>query len=583
MKLYVAFLAFFVIFLALNILFLDNLRKVWTSGYPLILLAINLDLLILLIVFALFFRRFIKNYLAGRKGKLRRKLSNALFFYLIIPIVFLNLATAVILIQSTKTMITSPLKDIYVKSQLLNERIENLEKSKLENYREFFKLLASSGVDLKSYEGVLKDIKSIQEVDVCNEGETKTERIICVENYEIRVLKDEDSRMLLSSVRTTAKQLRDMVKSRDVITGIHVYFMVLITLIALLASVWFANLVARHVSLPIEKLSLKAKEIAKGNFDVNIDLPPTDDEIGILRDAFVKMKESLKQLYDNLKKEKLILQGLIESLPVGIAYFPEDENPIVNTAFHKLTDVDDTKDLEDRIRSRPNLSFEKIQLGNGVAYVVYDVEPYILAERFKTWQYAVKRIAHEIKNPLTPIALNLERIAYLVEKDRIDKEKVKEATEIMLKEVERIRRLVNQFRSLSAESGFRFEWVDLRDILEELKKLYSTVEINVEGNKRVRGDVNMLKDMFMNLFNNSIEWGAKRIDIKISKSELLYKDNGKGIQEGMEEVIFLPFQSDNPQGFGLGLSIVKHTANMHGWSLKALPSSEGFYLILQFS
>ncbi len=583
MRLYVGFLLFLLLFVGLNILLLDNLRKVWSVGYPIVLLIINLDLLILVVVFAMFFRKFIKTYLSGRKGRLRVKISNALFFYVIVPVIFLNMAVAVVLVQYTKTMITSPLKDIYVKAESLGKRVEGYESSKARAYREFFRFVVSSGNNPQEYAKMFEDVRSVQRVKECRESATDKEYTLCVENYAIIVRRDEEIIRTLSAIKDTAQELRRVAKSRDLITGIHVYFIVFITFIIFLASVWFANLLARYISLPIERLSQKTREIAKGNFDVSLDVPRRDDEMDVLTDSFIKMKEELKHIYRRLEKEKEILKRLIEVLPVGIAYFPEGEPPVVNDAFRHLSGSEVGENLEERLKSKTNLRLERMRIGGGLAYVVYDIQPYILSERFKTWQYAVKRIAHEIKNPLTPISLNLERIAHLLEKEEVDKERVRASIEIMLAEIERIRRLINQFRSLSAHETANFQPVELRSFFEDLKKLYSTLDINVEGDKRVMADIDLLKDMFMNLFNNSIEWQAKRVWIRIKEDELLYSDDGRGIGEGMEELIFLPYQSENPQGFGLGLSIVKHIAHMHGWSVEALRKERGFHLAVRFS
>jgi hypothetical protein len=80
-KLFFPFFLFFVFFVGINILFLDNLRKIWNVGFPLILLVINLDLIILVVVFSIFFRKFIKTYLQAQRGNLRRRLSNFSFVY----------------------------------------------------------------------------------------------------------------------------------------------------------------------------------------------------------------------------------------------------------------------------------------------------------------------------------------------------------------------------------------------------------------------------------------------------------------------------------------------------------------------
>jgi hypothetical protein len=134
-KLFFLFFLFFVFFVGINILFLDNLRKIWTVGFPLILLVINLDLLILVVVFYIFFRKFIKTYLQAQRGNLRRRLSNLLFLYMFLPILFLNLASSIVLLQSTKTFVSSQLKEVARKTEELLQMANAYERDKLEEYR----------------------------------------------------------------------------------------------------------------------------------------------------------------------------------------------------------------------------------------------------------------------------------------------------------------------------------------------------------------------------------------------------------------------------------------------------------------
>ena len=89
--------------------------------------------------------------------------------------------------------------------------------------------------------------------------------------------------------------------------------------------------------------------------------------------------------------------------------------------------------------------------------------------------------------------------------------------------------------------------------------------------------------MFFNIINNSIEWGATEAKIKITDDYIEYKDNGKGISEDKKDLIFIPYYSENPKGMGLGMAIVKKIADDHGWKVEALPSKEGFHLIIYFS
>jgi two-component system nitrogen regulation sensor histidine kinase NtrY len=582
-KLYLTFLAFFLTFLGINIVILDNLRKVWHVGFPLILLVINIDLLVLIIVFAIFFRKFIKVYIEGSRKKLRKKLSNALFLYILIPVIFLNFATSVILLQSTKTLISSQLKDIAQKSEILYEALKDREREKIRLYKEFFTFLVSRGEDPRSYLSGLKEVESITPVKNCKEVIEESVVFMCVGKYKIALRRDKDTLRNINSLYDVSKQLRNIVKSKDIISGIYLYFLVLITLITFLASVWFGNLVAKHISLPLERLSSKVKEISKGDFSIKVNIPSTGDEIQELSEAFERMREELRKIYTKLENDKKVLEELINALPVGVAYVHQDSRVMVNASFIKMfgQEVKNEEDIK-RLKKDAYIRQVIIEHKEGKVYIYEDLQPVILSERFKTWQYAVKRIAHEIKNPLTPISLNLERLLRLINKEPIDKEEITQSISLIFEEINRIKDMIKKFRDLSAEREPMVEELSLKQLIEDLSRLYAGLSVKVEGDKKVYADKEMLRDMFLNLFNNSIEWGAKSIHISIDEEVLNYVDDGKGIEKGKEEVIFIPYHSENPKGMGLGLAVVKNIAQVHGWSVRALYDPKGFHLVVEF-
>lgn len=568
-KLFFLFFLFFVFFVGINILFLDNLRKIWTVGFPLILLVINLDLLILVVVFSIFFRKFIKTYLQAQRGNLRRRLSNLLFLYMFLPILFLNLASSIVLLQSTKTFVSSQLKEVARKTEELLQMANAYERDKLEEYRSFFYTLISKGEDPRGFVSALRHVKSVERAP-CVEEEREDAFILCVGDYRVEVLNDQKLKSGISALYEVSTSLRNLVKSRDIVGGIYIYFLVLISLVALLASLWFGNLVARHISVPLEDLSSKAREIAKGNFDVFVRVPNTEDEVSQLARSFSTMKEELRELYNRLEKEKETLRSLIESLPVGIRFVGKGGEVIENKAYKEINKDD------------PQVRKTEVQLPLGLLEIYEDLRPVITAERFRTWQEAVKRLAHEIKNPLTPISLHLERLRLLAQRDRLSKEEVINVCGLLLEEINRIKSAVNYFRDLSYQREIRVEGFELGDLIRELARLYPNLEVEVVGSSFVKADRSMIKECFFNLFNNSVEWDAKRVRVSLTEEGFVYEDDGKGIQEGEEETIFMPYKSSNPEGMGLGLAMVKHIFELHGWSVRAFPKRGGFYAEVSF-
>ncbi|MFN4012709.1 MAG: sensor histidine kinase [Aquificaceae bacterium] len=565
MRLYVAFALFFIFFLSVNIAFLDNLRNLWNISYPLVLLVINLDLLVLVVVFMIFFRKFIKVYVAGKRAPLRKKLSTSLILYIITPLIFLNLATAILLLQSTKSFVSGQLKEIAKRSEELSYIVQEEERRRVQTYKEAFDLL---GVDKFSS---LKGVRGVFLESSCQEGVEGSYLVLCIKGYKVLIERGRDVLGYTEDIKRASTELRNMVKARDIIGGIYVYFLVLVGFVSFLSAVWFGNLIARHISLPLERLSQKAKEISKGNFDLLVEVPQTKDEVQELAMSFLTMKEELKKLYGRLKKEKEILSSLLEALPVGIVFLSKEGERLQNRAYEELSKKSSVREFS-------------LDLDIGRVVIYQDLEPIILAERFKTWQMAVKRIAHEIKNPLTPISLNLERLIRRVEKDNIQKEQILQIASLILEELERIKKIIDQFRSLSVEVEPQFKELSLAEIIKQVAKIYTggVIEVDIKGDIRIVGDERLLRDMFFNLFNNSLEWGAKRVWLDIGEKTMVYRDDGVGIEKGKEELIFLPYHSENPQGMGIGLAVVKHIAELHGWRVKAIAQDGGFYMLFEF-
>jgi two-component system nitrogen regulation sensor histidine kinase NtrY len=486
-------------------------------------------------------------------------------------------------LQSTKTLISSQLKDIAQKSEILYEALKDREREKIRLYKEFFTFLVSRGEDPRSYLSGLKEVESITPVKNCKEVIEESVVFMCVGKYKIALRRDKDTLRNINSLYDVSKQLRNIVKSKDIISGIYLYFLVLITLITFLASVWFGNLVAKHISLPLERLSSKVKEISKGDFSIKVNIPSTGDEIQELSEAFERMREELRKIYTKLENDKKVLEELINALPVGVAYVHQDGRVMVNASFIKMfgQEVKNEEDIK-RLKKDAYIRQVIIEHKEGKVYIYEDLQPVILSERFKTWQYAVKRIAHEIKNPLTPISLNLERLLRLINREPIDKEEITQSISLIFEEINRIKDMIKKFRDLSAEREPMVEELSLKQLIEDLSRLYAGLSVKVEGDKKVYADKEMLRDMFLNLFNNSIEWGAKSIHISIDEEVLNYVDDGKGIEKGKEEVIFIPYHSENPKGMGLGLAVVKNIAQVHGWSVRALYDPKGFHLVVEF-
>jgi len=567
------------VLIGVNAGFFLNLKKLPDANYPFILIAINVDLLFLIIISAVIFRKLIKVYLGKAKHRLRRKLVNVLILYIFIPLFLLNVFSAFLIFQTTREFLSGRIRDLIREAELTYRELQDYRIKDLYEKREILKKLPEDKIrELPFVKGVFKE--------KCNYDVKETEKVyyLCLGDKYVLIGKDKFPESL-ERFGGIALDLRSLTKARDIVTGIYAFLMVSVGLLTLLATVWLAMLFARYVSEPLEELTEKALEIAKGNLNVDVKVEKRGDEIEQLSSAFLVMKENLKELYEKLKQEKEALQRLLDALPVGVLFRRADGNVYTNKTFTQMFgNVENIDDFLSEVKSLKNIRIQEVEQNEGRIYLFEDITPIVLAERFKVWQESVKRIAHEIKNPLTPIKLNLGRILRQLEKEEVDKEKLREIVKVIYEEVERVNSLINQFRSIGRERELKPEKISLKKLIEEISRLYKSAGISVKvwGDREVLADRELLKEVFYNLINNSLEHGGKKVFIEINSEKLLYRDNGKGISEEEAKHIFEPFFSKNPKGFGVGMSLVKKIIEQHGWDVRVYPSEEGFSLEIDF-
>ncbi|NPB06941.1 MAG: HAMP domain-containing protein [Aquificae bacterium] len=583
MKSKLLLLLLLLLFLGLvNYAFFVNLRNLPDANYPLILIVINLNLVFLIVVSAVVFRKLVKVYSERSRHRLRRKITTALLFYLLVPLFTLNLLSVFFVLQSTKTYTSGRMRELSKEALALYEQLSDYERRLIGEKRELLKRLSTD--ELRSLPFVSYAVERPCSFDAL---ETEGSYLLCLDGRRVVALKKErDFTESLERFGKLASDLRSFVKAKDIITGVYAFMVVAVGLMALLATVWFSMFLARSISEPIERLTEKAVEISKGNLSVEIPETETGDEIEKLSRAFRQMQKSLLKLYGSLKEEKESLKRLLDALPVAVLFRGKDGSTFVNGTFLKMFGrPGKLEDFLKRVERDPNFRLERLKTPEGELYIVEDVRPIVLAERFRVWREAVRRIAHEIKNPLTPITVNLERLLRSAERNALEPEKVKELLALVLQEVHRINRLVSQFKSISSERPLKPSRFKLSDLINELKTFYASAGLTLElkGDRELYADRGMLKEVFYNLLNNSLEHGAKRVKITVTDDRLLYEDDGKGLTEEELEHLFEPYFSKNPKGFGIGMSIVKRVVEEHGWRVRALPSDKGFKLEVLFS
>ena len=447
----------------------------------------------------------------------------------------------------------------------------------------------------------------------------------------------------------------------------------LMTLLLLFASTWVAIHLSRGFAAPIRSLAEASREVARGNLSHRVDRI-ADDELALLADSFNQMTAELEAnrrdletgasaLRDKnlaLEERRNYIETVLESLSTGVVSLDRadcvttintaaisilklNERPSVTAKLTNVLNSDDATVLERLLRRarRAGRAAEQNQLtrgpggatpvaltatalrgtdndSRGVVLVIEDLSELLAAQRAAAWSEVARRIAHEIKNPLTPIQLSAERIARNFRirtpsvSEGVDAQNplreaeipvngdnpngsgvlsdnheeltrvVEECTTSITREVAGLKALVDEFSRFARMPPPRLESADLNEVVRQTAQLYSGrldgVELRLlldDEAPQAMIDIDQLKRVFVNLTDNALEALASRSDercLTISTKhdatrDLLIasvEDTGEGIPSGDLKRLFQPYFSTRGRGTGLGLAIVSRIINEHG-------------------
>jgi nitrogen fixation/metabolism regulation signal transduction histidine kinase len=465
---------------------------------------------------------------------------------------------------------------------------------------------------------------------------------------------------LTDLVTASERGYQDLVRKQRRVRMLGLSTLGLMTLILLFVSSWVAIYLARGIATPIKALAEASKEIARGNLGHRV-TTIADDELALLAESFNQMTTQLEEnrsrieagaaeLRDKnlaLRERRNYIETVLQSLSTGVVSI--DENDCVTTlnasAVRMLAVVDgseETPKLTDLIGSedwlvvdrllrrarRTGHATEQTQLAGaanggplpvsmtatalrdskgprrGVVLVIEDLSELLAAQRAAAWSEVAKRMAHEIKNPLTPIQLSAERIAKSYRRttngngsssngldERVDEKRVaaviSECTETITREVAGLKAMVDEFSRFARLPATRLELASLNDVVTQAAGLYEErldgVGMRLELDPQLPPsmlDVEQIKRVFVNLIDNALDalsqvTGEKQIKIitrldaerSLLRAEVV--DTGRGIEPGDFRRLFEPYFSRRDSGTGLGLAIVQRTILEHGGRISA--------------
>jgi nitrogen fixation/metabolism regulation signal transduction histidine kinase len=413
-------------------------------------------------------------------------------------------------------------------------------------------------------------------------------------------------------------------------------------LMSLIAAVYGAFFAAQRLVQPVQDLIAGTRAVAKGNYDTQPPLP-SRDELGFLVTSFNDMtkrlghaREETRRSQQAVEAERAGLAVILARLSTGVVSLrPDLTVRTANQAASAILGVDleaaigspfdesindgvlfvhflavvksrlsaDQLDWREQIEL-PSESGKRVlmcactalpnDLGavSGVVLVFDDITTLLQAQRDAAWGEVARRLAHEIKNPLTPIQLSAERMRrkFLGSMNEQDAHVLERATHTIVAQVEAMKQMVNAFSEYARAPDMHFASLDLNQLATEVVDLYraqdSGVELKLVLNPNlppITADRGRIRQILNNLLTNSLEAlegrpGA-RIEIETHvaddgpsrgpAAEIVITDNGPGFQRDLIGTVFDPYVTSKPKGTGLGLAIVKKIVEEHGGRIEA--------------
>jgi nitrogen fixation/metabolism regulation signal transduction histidine kinase len=397
------------------------------------------------------------------------------------------------------------------------------------------------------------------------------------------------------------------------------YFMLIcvLTLFVLFFASWSAQILSRQISVPISALLGAAQEVRQGNLSYRVRVSAIDEMATLVR-AFNEMTSELEGNSRELENRRRFTEAILESIPTGVISLSADERiERVNralagifseeavTAARRLSDLFSGEDLADirymlkRARrtgaaacqlniQRPSsflhlaVTAASLAETRGFVMVIEDASDLLRAQKSDAWQEVARRIAHEIKNPLTPISLCADRIARQLLRLPLEpagRAILEECTQTIQQEVQTVKTLVDEFTQFSRFPRADPAPADLNEIVESARSVFSGrlegIDFKVSLDPTipaVLADREQMKRVIVNLIDNAAEAmtdsPVRQLIISTSQPtidtvELRVTDTGSGVSAADKEKLFLPYFSTKGRGTGLGLAIVSHIVTDH--------------------
>lgn len=430
---------------------------------------------------------------------------------------------------------------------------------------------------------------------------------------------------LANEVESAYNEYKNLIFWRNTLKKSFMLTLTLVLLFGILFAVWTAFYAARKLSAPVAELAQGTKDIAAGKLDTYIEMPG-HDELGDLVKSFNSMAQNLREAKDvadssheQLEKQRTYLETVLAHLSSGVISL--DQNLVLKTANTAASDILSAKlqqfidqplcqdhaspllkDFCSKMQSEltkgdtewkmqvdtvaddkhKTLFCRGVHLpAGGHVVVINDITELVQAQRDRVWKDVARRMAHEFKNPLTPIRLSAERLKTRLA-SKLDDESstlLERSADTIINQVDAMGKIVNEFRQFSrGEAPIQLKHLDLNALIGELVRFYdqtATVTLQWQPCAQpaiIQGDETRLGQLIHNLLTNAFEALEKtyqpQVCIATKKTEpdaiqIIVTDNGPGFSKEVIEHVFEPYVTTKEKGQGLGLAIVKKIIEEH--------------------
>jgi two-component system, NtrC family, nitrogen regulation sensor histidine kinase NtrY len=478
---------------------------------------------------------------------------------------------------------------------------------------------------LRFFDEVVKNRRAVK-IDVVPSGKWIRTAVPVANGPEIAVagvfIPVATSRMIDESI-IAHRNFQQLRSQRQTLKASQTMLFLAITLAILFGTLWTSIYASRRITIPIKALAEATATLAEGNVGHRVAITATD-EVGRLVDSFNDMSAQLAQQRQQLTDTNRFMTTVLESVATGIIAFddqlqllsinraalqmlhveasgvglpsgdasrpPDARRPLLTevlsgelepiaAAVHELT--------SGRSRTREvalilggelrylELSAARLGSGSGWVLALEDSTQLMQAQKLAAWNEAARRIAHEIKNPLTPIQLSAERIARKFRNEDADTpQAIEQGTRTIVEQVGQLERMVDEFARFARMPAIHLRHAQLAEILQQAASLYSDVKPDVTIAVDVATDIELLMDPEQirravgNLLKNAVE-ATERGEIRVAARRAPHRvvievaDPGRGVPDSDKDKLFLPYFSTKGRGTGLGLAIVHRIVRDH--------------------